>query len=65
LGRNDQLQLGKLYELQGTTPEIAAQEGLKLYIKKATAELQAVNDTLDLALEASRAETIRRSEYQQ
>jgi len=65
LGRHDQLQLGKLYELQGTTPEVAAQEGLKLYIKKATAELQVVSDTLDSVLEASRAETIRRSEYQQ
>ncbi|HII77644.1 MAG TPA: ribbon-helix-helix protein, CopG family [Candidatus Poseidonia sp.] len=65
LGRNDQLQLGKLYELQGTTPEIAAQEGLKLYMRKAAAELEAVSSTFDSALEASREGTIRRSEYQE
>jgi hypothetical protein len=65
LGRNDQLQLGKLYELQGTTPAIAAQEGLKLYMRKAAAELEAVSSTFDSALEASREGTIRRSEYQE
>jgi Arc/MetJ-type ribon-helix-helix transcriptional regulator len=65
LGRHDQAQLGKLYELQGVTAELAAQEGLKLYIERATAKLQPVAETLDLALEASRAETMRRSEYQQ
>jgi Arc/MetJ-type ribon-helix-helix transcriptional regulator len=65
LGRHDQAQLGKLYELQGVTPELAAQEGLKLYIERATAKLQPVAETLDSALEASRAETMRRSEYQQ
>ena len=26
--------LGQLYELQGTTPETAAQEGLSLYIER-------------------------------
>ena len=64
LGRNDQVQLGKLYELQGTTPEIAAQEGLKLYIEQAIDKI--VNGIkLDDALEASRAATMRRSEYQE
>ena len=33
LGRADQQRLGQLYELGGITPEHAAQEGLKLYIK--------------------------------
>jgi Arc/MetJ-type ribon-helix-helix transcriptional regulator len=65
LGRYDQLQLGKLYELQGVTPEIAAQEGLKLYMRKAAAEMEAVSSTFDSVLEASRTGTIRRSEYQQ
>ena len=64
IGRNDQVQLGKLYELQGTTAEIAAQEGLKLYIEQAIDKI--VNGIkLDDALEASRAATIRRSEYQE
>ena len=65
LGRHDQQQLGKLYELLGVTPEIAAQEGIKLYIAKATASLAPINNTLDAVLEASRAATIRRSEYQE
>ena len=65
LGRHDQAQLGKLYELQGVTPELAAQEGLKLYIERATAKMQAVAGTLDSAVEASRAETLPHSEYQQ
>ena len=34
LGHGDKRALGLLYELQGTTPEIAAQEGLSLYICK-------------------------------
>jgi len=41
LGHGDKRALGLLYELQGTTPEIAAQEGLSLYIAtavKASAE---------------------------
>lgn len=65
LGRHDQQQLGKLYELLGVTPELAAQEGIKLYIAKATASLAPINNTLDAVLEASRAATIRRSEYQE
>ena len=65
IGRHDQLQLGKLYELLGVTPEMAAQEGIKLYIAKTTASLAPINNTLDAVLEASRAATIRRNEYQE
>ncbi len=65
LGRYDQAQLAKLYELQGITPETAAQEGLTLYIERATAKMQAVASTLDSVVEASRAETLPHSEYQQ
>ena len=35
LGYGDKMLLGQLYELQGTTPEAAAQEGLSLYIEQA------------------------------
>ena len=65
LGRFDQAQLAKLYELQGITPEIAAQEGLTLFIERATAKMQAVASTLDSVVEASSAETLPHSEYQQ
>lgn len=65
LGRSDQHRLGQLYELHGITKEHAAQEGLKLYIKRAVAEMKPIDDALDEALEASRASTIRRSEYQE
>jgi len=65
LGRHDQLQLAKLYELQGITPELAAQEGIKLYMQKAAATMGAVADTFDSALVATRSETMRRSEYQE
>ena len=61
----EQQRLGQLYELGGITPEHAAQEGLKLYIKRAVAEMQPIDTTLEEAVEASRASTIRRSEYQE
>ena len=64
IGRRDQDQLAKLYELQGTTPELAAQEGLKLYIEREIDKIVNGNK-LDDALEAFRASTIRRSEYQE
>ena len=64
LGRHDQVQLGKLYELRGITPEIAAQEGIKLYIEQAVEDLLKENK-LDDVLEASRTATMRRSEYQE
>ena len=65
LGRADQRRLAHLYELNGVTPEQAAQEGLSLYIKRAVAEIDPIDSTLEEAVEASRASTIRRSEYQE
>ena len=65
MGRHDQLQLAKLYELQGVTPEQAAQEGLTLYIQKAMKDLFETNKALDEALAEARAATLRRSEYQE
>lgn len=65
LGRHDQLQLGKLYELKGVTPEQALQEGLSLYIKKIMSDLQETNNAFEAALAQARAETVRRSEYQE
>ena len=64
LGHGDKKSLGILYELQGTTPEIAAQEGLKLYIEQAIDKIVRENK-LDDVLEASRAATTPRNEYQE
>ena len=63
LGRNDQLQLGKLYELQGTTPEIAAQEGLSLYIANAVKASAEQNKQLEDLLAAAKESTMRHEEY--
>ena len=65
LGRHNQLQLAKLYELSGVTAEQALQEGLFLYIQKAAKDLQETNNQLDEALAEARAGTLRRSEYQE
>ena len=65
LGRHNQLQLAKLYELSGVTAEQALQEGLSLYIQKAAKDLQETNNQLDEALAEARAGTLRRSEYQE
>ena len=43
LGHGDKRALGLLYELQGTTPEIAAQEGLSLYIANAVKALSLIH----------------------
>lgn len=62
LGRSDKLRLGQLYELQGVTPEQAAQEGIKLYIERAI-EHEQKTDILEAALERSRSSTMKREEY--
>ena len=64
LGRRDKVNLEMLYELEGTSREQAALEGLKLYIKKSVAR---VEETIQLekALEESRALTIKSKEYQE
>tara|TARA_Y100001935_G_scaffold149317_1_gene123296 strand:+ start:263 stop:634 length:372 start_codon:yes stop_codon:yes gene_type:complete len=64
LGRRDKMHLDMLYELEGTSKEQAALEGLKLYIKQANARSM---ETLQLkkALDESRALTIKSEDYQQ
>ena len=64
VGRRDKVNLEMLYELEGTSKEQAALEGLKLYIKKSVAR---VEETIQLekALEESRALTIKSKEYQE
>ena len=64
LGRRDKMHLDMLYELEGTSKEQAALEGLKLYIKQANARSM---ETLELkkALDESRALTIKSEDYQQ
>ena len=64
LGRRDKMNLEMLYELEGTSKEQAALEGLKLYIKQS---VKRAEETIQLekALEESRALTIRSKEYQE
>ena len=64
VGRRDKVNLEMLYELEGTSKEQAALEGLKLYIKKS---VERVEETIQLekALEESRALTIKSKEYQE
>ena len=64
VGRRDKMHLDMLYELEATSPEQAALEGLKLYIKNSIARNQ---DTklLEDALEKSRALTLKSKEYQE
>ena len=63
LGHGDKRALGLLYELQGTTPEIAAQEGLSLYIEQAIKSRSEMTQQLDELLAEAKSSTIRREEY--
>ncbi|MBK71121.1 MAG: hypothetical protein CMB43_01635 [Euryarchaeota archaeon] len=64
LGRRDKVKLEMLYELEGTSREQAALEGLKLYINQS---ISRADETIKLekALEESRALTLRSKEYQE
>ncbi len=64
VGRRDKMHLEMLYELEATSPEQAALEGLKMYIKNSIERSQ---DTklLEDALEKSRALTLKSKEYQE
>ena len=64
LGRRDKMHLEMLYELEGTSKEQAALEGLKLYIANS---IERGEDTIQLeeALEKSRALTLKSKEYQE
>ena len=63
LGHGDKMLLGQLYELQGTTPELAAQEGLSLYIEQAIKSRSEMTQQLDELLAEAKGSTIRREEY--
>ncbi|MDE0857412.1 MAG: ribbon-helix-helix domain-containing protein [Candidatus Poseidoniaceae archaeon] len=63
LGHGDKRSLGLLYELQGTTPEIAAQEGLSLYIANAVKAHAEMNTQLEGLLVTAKESTMRREEY--
>ena len=63
LGYGDKMLLGQLYELQGTTPEAAAQEGLSLYIANAVKAHAEQNDQLEGLLAAAKESTMRHKEY--
>ena len=64
LGRRDKVHLEMLYEMEGTSKEQAALEGLKLYISQS---ISRADETIKLekALEESRALTLRSKEYQE
>ena len=64
LGRRDKVNLEMLYELEGTSREQAALEGLKLYIKQSATRAEETIQ-LEKALEESRALTIKSKEYQE
>ena len=63
LGYGDKMLLGQLYELQGTTPEAAAQEGLSLYIEQAIKARSEMTQQLDELLAEAKSSTTRREEY--
>ena len=58
------MNLEMLYELEGTSKEQAALEGLKLYIKQSVTRAEETIQ-LEKALEESRALTIKSKEYQE
>ena len=64
LGRSDKVKLEMLYELEGTSREQAALEGLKLYINQSISRADEIVK-LEKALEESRALTLRSKEYQE
>ena len=64
LGRSDKVKLEMLYELEGTSREQAALEGLKLYINQSVSRADEIVK-LEKALEESRALTLRSKEYQE
>jgi len=63
LGHGDKRALGLLYELQGTTPEIAAQEVLSLYIATAVKAHAEQNKTQEDLLASAKGSTMRHEEY--
>jgi len=65
VGRSMKQRLGQLYELQGITPDQAAQQGLQDYVIRLIKEEAGINDALDSAVAAAREQTIKRKEFHQ
>ena len=63
LGHGDKRSLGLLYELQGSTPEFAAQEGLSLYIANAVKANAKQKEQLEDLLASAKESTMRHGEY--
>ena len=57
IGHGDKMLLGQLYELQGTTPETAAQEGLSLYIERSIKARSEMTKQLDELLAVAKDST--------
>lgn len=63
LGRSLKAKLGDLYEMYGTTPEVAAIQGMQDYVRKLITEDAQMNDILSEGLAEARGKTTRRKEF--
>ena len=63
LGRSLKAKLGDLYEMYGTTPEVAALQGMQDYVRKLITEDPQLNDILSDGLAEARGKTTRRKEF--
>ena len=63
LGRSLKAKLGDLYEMYGTTPEVAALQGMQDYVRKLIAEDAILNQILSEGLAEARDKTTRRKEF--
>lgn len=63
LGRSLKAKLGDLYEMYGTTPEVAALQGMQDYVRKLITEDAEMNDILSEGLAEARGKTTRRKEF--
>ena len=63
LGRSLKAKLGDLYEMYGTTPEVAALQGMQDYVRKLITEDAKMNDILSEGLAEARGKTTRRKEF--
>ena len=63
LGRSLKVKLGDLYEMYGTTPEVAALQGMQDYVRKLIAEDAKLNQILSEGLAEARDKTTRRKEF--
>ena len=63
LGRSLKAKLGDLYEMYGTTPEVAALQGMQDYVRKLITEDAKLNQILSEGLAEARDKTTRRKEF--